>query len=442
MVPAPTACACCGLEKLSKIGEDVTETLEVIPRRWKVIQTVREKFTCRHLREDLPAAGAVPHDTPGLGGSQPAGDDRLREVRPAPAAQPPAGPLRARGRRSQPVGPWPTRWAPARWRCGRCTTGSQRMCWRRSVCTAMTRRCRCWPRARPPPRGPGSTVRDDAPFGGPDPPAALFRYSRDRSGDHPVEHLRNFTGILQADIYAGYNRLYAAGRSPGSVTEAACWSHSRRKCFELADIAASKGRGENAPPISPLALEAVKRIDALFDIERGINGKPTEQRLAVRQELSAPVLADLKGWMQAAHSAGRFRSTIDSGRSSGASRPAVFRCASSANGATATPANGTEHTVASTGNLPPTDRRAYSISPPTTSRSTSPDAVSDRRRDRHHVASGGSCPPPPLRRAPPPIESERESRGRIGEDATQPNVPETPGRHPLKGQSDGTTFLR
>ena len=142
-------------------------------------------------------------------------------------------------------------------------------------------------------------VRDDAPFGGPDPPAALFRYSRDRSGDHPVEHLRTFTGILQADIYAGYNRLYAAGRSPGLVTEAACWSHCRRKFFELADIAASKGRGKNAPPISPLALEAVKRIDVLFDIERGINGKAAEQRLAVRQELSAPVLADLKGWMQA-----------------------------------------------------------------------------------------------------------------------------------------------
>ena len=122
-------------------------------------------------------------------------------------------------------------------------------------------------------------VRDDAPFGGPDPPAALFRYSRDRSGDHPVEHLRTFTGILQADIYAGYNRLYAAGRSPGPVTEAACWSHCRRKFFELADIAASKGRGKNAPPISPLALEAVKRIDVLFDIERGINGKAAEQRL-------------------------------------------------------------------------------------------------------------------------------------------------------------------
>ena len=81
--------------------------------------------------------------------------------------------------------------------------------------------------------------------------------------------------------------------------EAACWSHGRRKLFDLADIAASKRRGKNAPPISPLALEAVKRIDVLFDIEHGINGKPNEQRLALRQELSAPVLAEFKEWMQA-----------------------------------------------------------------------------------------------------------------------------------------------
>ena len=72
-------------------------------------------------------------------------------------------------------------------------------------------------------------VRDDAPFGGPDPPAALFRYARDRPGAHPVAHLETFAGILQTDIYAGYNALYAAGRSPGPVTEAACWAHSRRK---------------------------------------------------------------------------------------------------------------------------------------------------------------------------------------------------------------------
>ena len=72
-------------------------------------------------------------------------------------------------------------------------------------------------------------VRDDAPFGGTDPPAALFRYARDRSGDHPVEHLQTFAGTLQADAYAGYRRLYAAGRSPGPVIEAICWSHGRRK---------------------------------------------------------------------------------------------------------------------------------------------------------------------------------------------------------------------
>ena len=91
-------------------------------------------------------------------------------------------------------------------------------------------------------------VRDDKPFAGPGPPATLFRYSRDRSGDHPVEHLRTFAGILQVDAYAGYRRLYEPGRSPGPVTEALCWSHGRRKFYELADIAAGKRRGKSTPP--------------------------------------------------------------------------------------------------------------------------------------------------------------------------------------------------
>ena len=138
-------------------------------------------------------------------------------------------------------------------------------------------------------------MRDDRPFGGLDPPAALFRYSRDRSGDHPVEHLEKFAGMLQADIYAGYNALYVAGRSPGPVIKAPCWSHSRRKFFDLADIAAAKRRGKDPPPVSPLALEAVKRIDVLIDIERGIVGKSAHERLAVRRELSAPVLARTQG---------------------------------------------------------------------------------------------------------------------------------------------------
>lgn len=142
-------------------------------------------------------------------------------------------------------------------------------------------------------------VRDDRPFGGPDPPAALFFYSRDRSGEHPERHLDGFTGILQADAYAGYNRLYAPNRLPAPVGEALCWAHARRKFFELADIASNARRGRRAPPISPLALEAVRRIDAIFDIERAVNGLGAADRLAARQEHSVPLVAGLKSWMDA-----------------------------------------------------------------------------------------------------------------------------------------------
>ena len=139
-------------------------------------------------------------------------------------------------------------------------------------------------------------VRDDRPFGGPDPPAAVFHYSRDRTGDHPERHLEGYSGILQADAYAGFNRLYDADRRPGPLTEAACWSHARRKFFVLADVAA-KARGK-LPVIAPLAFEAIKRIDAIFAIEREINGIAAAQRLAIRQEQSLPLVRDLQGWMR------------------------------------------------------------------------------------------------------------------------------------------------
>jgi hypothetical protein len=141
-------------------------------------------------------------------------------------------------------------------------------------------------------------VRDDAPFGGADPPAALFHYSRDRSGAHPETHLTGFAGILQADAYAGYNRLYELDRTPGPVTEALCWAHARRKFFVLADIASKTRKGKQSAVISPLAFEAVKRIDALFDVEREINGKSAEERLAVRAERSSPLLAELEAWLR------------------------------------------------------------------------------------------------------------------------------------------------
>jgi hypothetical protein len=142
-------------------------------------------------------------------------------------------------------------------------------------------------------------VRDDRPFGGKDPPAALYYASRDRSGEHPERHLKSFAGILQADAYSGYNRLYPPGRRPGLILEALCWSHGRRKFFELADIAANARRGKDASPISPIALEAVRRIDAVFEIEREINGFSAEDRLAARRLRSAPLVAALEEWMSA-----------------------------------------------------------------------------------------------------------------------------------------------
>ena len=108
--------------------------------------------------------------------------------------------------------------------------------------------------------------------------------------------------ILQADAYSGYNELYDPSRSQGAITAALCWAHARRQFFELADIAANARRGKNAAAISPVALAAVKRIDALFDIERDINGLSAEERLRVRQEQSAPLLAALEAWLREEHS--------------------------------------------------------------------------------------------------------------------------------------------
>ena len=144
-------------------------------------------------------------------------------------------------------------------------------------------------------------VRDDRPFGGRAPPAAMFYYSRDRGGEHPRAHLEKWSGLLQADAYGGYTKLYDQTRKPGPILEAACWAHARRPFFALADIEASarrKAEGKAPAPVSPLALEAVRRIDALFEIERAINGCSAEERRAVRQELSRPLVDDLEAWMR------------------------------------------------------------------------------------------------------------------------------------------------
>jgi transposase len=129
-------------------------------------------------------------------------------------------------------------------------------------------------------------VRDDRPFAGCDPPAAAFFYSADRGGSHAERHLAGWAGLMQADAYAGFGRLYEAGRKPGPVVEAACWAHARRKLFELAQLSKA-----------PIAIEAVRRIDALFAIEREINGNPIATRRSIRQERTKPLIDDLRTWL-------------------------------------------------------------------------------------------------------------------------------------------------
>lgn len=139
-------------------------------------------------------------------------------------------------------------------------------------------------------------VRDDRPFAGPAPPAAVYYASGNRRGENPQRHLAAFVGILQADCYGGFEPLFDPKRKAMPITPAFCLAHARRGFFELADIekAAREGKGK---PVSPIALEAVRRLDALFEIERAINGRSADERRAVRQERSKPLLDDMHDWL-------------------------------------------------------------------------------------------------------------------------------------------------
>jgi len=132
-------------------------------------------------------------------------------------------------------------------------------------------------------------VRDDRPFGGGDPPGAAYFFSADRKGRHPQAHLEGFEGILQADAYSGFKKLYEPDRITGKsrVHEAACWAHWRRDFHDI-------WKATN----SDLAKEALDRIGALYDIERQITGQPQELRLAVRQKQSKPKADAFKAWCE------------------------------------------------------------------------------------------------------------------------------------------------
>ena len=282
--PAPAACPACG-GNLRPLGEDVTEVLDWVPGRFRVVRHVRPKCSCR-LCEAICQAPAP--SLPIRRGR--AGPGLLAHVLVGKYAD--HLPLYRQAEIMAREGVDLSRSTLADW-VGQCAAllrplvdALARHVMPGAVLHAddtpvpvlapgagKTRTARLW-----------AYVRDERPWSGPAPPAVLYRYSPDRKGEHPRAHLAGFQGTLQADGYAGFDGLYETGR----VVEAACWAHVRRKFHDL-----------HITGTAPLATEAVARINALYGIERNIAGRPPGERAQKRQAWAGPLLDGLHAWLTA-----------------------------------------------------------------------------------------------------------------------------------------------
>lgn len=276
------ACADCG-GTLRLLGEDVAEMLEIVPARFKVIRHVRPKYSCAKCQAIVPAAAPSRPIARGLAGpgllahilvSKFADHLPLYRQSDIYARE---GVELERSTLAGMVGGAAALLDPLVTALERHVIAADKLHGDDTPVPVLapgngrTKTARLW-----------VYVRDERPMAGQAPPAVWFKYSPDRKGERPQKHLKNFTGILQADGYAGFDALYANGR----VSEAACWAHARRKYF---DLHASTG--------SPLAQEAMRRIGELYAIEKTIRGKPAAQRRQARQEQAAQKLVEFKQWM-------------------------------------------------------------------------------------------------------------------------------------------------
>jgi transposase len=285
VVHAPPGCDCpeCG-KQMRALGEDVSEVLDFIPGYFKVIRHVRPKLACGHcarvVQEPAPSRPiARGMAAPGL----------LAQVVVAKYAD--HSPLyRQEGiyRRSgveldrATLAAWVGEAAhlltPLAEAIGRYVRQAGKIHTDDTPVPVLdpgrgsTRTARLW-----------TYVRDDRPAGNRGPPAVWYRYSPDRKGERARAHLHGYAGILQADGYSGYGALYADGQ----ILEAACWAHVRRKFYDLLPL-----------ELSPIAAEAIRRIGQRYALERAIRGQLPTERRAVRQERSAPLLADLRSWLE------------------------------------------------------------------------------------------------------------------------------------------------
>jgi transposase len=278
---APCACPSCG-GALRRIGEEITETLDYVPGRFKVIRHVREKLSCRAC-DTVVAAPAPDHAI--ARGRAGAGllahivvskyDDHLPLYRQAEIFAREGVELET-STLSGWVGATSAVLAPLIDVLAVDVMGSDTLHVDDTPVPVLapgagkTKTGRLW-----------TYVRDERPFAGDRPPAALFFYSADRKGEHPRAHLKGFTGVIHADGYAGFNELFAGNR----VTEAGCWAHVRRKFF---DVHAAIG--------SPIAKEALDRIGQLYGVEETIKGLPPDHRRRERQQRSKPIAEALATW--------------------------------------------------------------------------------------------------------------------------------------------------
>jgi transposase len=281
-LPKPEACPDCGGE-LRKLGEDASEVLERIPAHFLVIRHVRVKLTCTSCERIVQAAAPSRPIERGM-----AGPGLLAHVLVSKFSD--HLPLYRQSEIYAREGVELDRSTLADW-----VGASARLLeplgevLRRHVMSAAKLHADDTPVPVLAP-GLGKTktgrlwtyVRDDRPAGDETPPAVWFAYTPDRKGEHPKVHLREFRGMLQADAYAGFEQIYEAG----SIREAACWAHVRRKFYDL-----------QVAHKSPVAEEALRRIGALYAIEADIRGRKPEERRQVRNERSRSLLESLKQWV-------------------------------------------------------------------------------------------------------------------------------------------------
>jgi transposase len=280
--PKETSCPDCG-GMLKHLGEDVSEMLEFVPSRFKVIRTVRPKLACN--RCDAIVQEPAPHRPIDRGL---AGPGLLAHVLVGKYCD--HLPLYRQSEIYAREGIDLDRSTLAGWVGGASRTLEPLVdAIRKYVLSAMKIHADDIPVPVLAP-GMGKTktgrlwtyVRDDRPAGSTEAPAVWFAYSPDRKSEHPSNHLATFRGRMQADAFPGFNRLYERG-----VTEVACWAHVRRKFHDLYETHQS-----------PIAKEAIERIGALYGIEREIRGRPPDERKQIRNERARPLLDDMKHWFK------------------------------------------------------------------------------------------------------------------------------------------------